>query len=44
MINVMLYVLIGFILIVLPTYYYFTKKDDDVYVDEDLLREKYGRQ
>jgi hypothetical protein len=43
MTNVMLYVLIGFIVFVLPTYYYFIKRDDDVYVDEDLLREKYGR-
>lgn len=42
MVNVMLYLLIGLIAIIFPVYYHFTKNDDEVYVDEDLLREKYG--
>ncbi|MCK7486784.1 MAG: hypothetical protein MZU97_15710 [Bacillus subtilis] len=42
MANVTLYVLVGFIFIVLPIYYRLTKSDDDSYIDEDLLREKYG--
>ena len=41
-INVMLYVLIGFIMIIFPIYSYFSKSDDEEYIDEDLLREKYG--
>lgn len=40
-VNVMLYLLIGIVGIILPIYFYFTKKDDDHYIDEDLLREKY---
>jgi hypothetical protein len=43
MVNVMLYVLIEFIIIIWPIYHHFTKGDDEEYVDEDLLREKYGR-
>lgn len=42
MTNIMLYLLIGSTVIVLPIYSYFTKNDDESYVDEDLLREKYG--
>jgi hypothetical protein len=41
-VNVMLYVLLELIFVILPIYYHFNKNDDDEYIDEDLLREKYG--
>jgi hypothetical protein len=44
MVNVMLYMLVEFLVVILPIYQYFTKNDDETYIDEDLLREKYGNQ
>jgi hypothetical protein len=44
MVNVMLYMLVEFLVVILPIYQYFTRNDDDTYIDEDLLREKYGNQ
>jgi hypothetical protein len=40
-VNVMLYLLIGVVGIIVPIYLYFTKNDDDHYIDENSLREKY---
>ena len=44
MVNVMLYMLVEFLVLIFPIYQYFTRNDDDTYIDEDLLREKYGNQ
>ena len=41
-VNVMLYMLLELIFVILPIYYHFSKNDDEEYIDEDLLREKYG--
>jgi hypothetical protein len=42
MVNIMLYLSLGFVVILLPLYVHFIKNDDETYIDDDLLREKYG--
>lgn len=41
MVNIMVLILVECLFIVFPIYYHFVKQNEDEYIDEDVLREKY---